>query len=63
MNHDLDLESMSVDQLWSLHEMIASELNRKITAEKEGLEREREEFAASLLKRMSERTPSADRNG
>jgi DNA-binding protein H-NS len=38
MNHDLDLESMSVDQLWSLHEMIASELARKITAEKDRLE-------------------------
>jgi DNA-binding protein H-NS len=38
MNHDLDLKSMSVDQLWSLHEMIASVLARKIRAEKERLE-------------------------
>jgi hypothetical protein len=38
MNHDLDLESMSVDQLWSLHKMIGSELARKITAETERLE-------------------------
>jgi hypothetical protein len=33
-SEDLDLESMSVDQLWSLHETIASELARKIRAEK-----------------------------
>jgi DNA-binding protein H-NS len=38
INRDLDLESMSVDQLWSLHEMIAPELARRITAEKERLE-------------------------
>jgi DNA-binding protein H-NS len=38
MNRDLDLESMSVDQLWSLHETIASVLARKIRAEKERLE-------------------------
>src|SRR6202166_1414197 len=47
MNHDLDLESMSVDQLWSLHEMIASELARKITAEKERLERRLRELGFS----------------
>jgi DNA-binding protein H-NS len=38
MNRDLDLESMSVDRLWSLHEMTASLLARKIRAEKERLE-------------------------
>jgi DNA-binding protein H-NS len=38
INRDLDLESISVDQLWSLHEMIASELARKIRAEKERLQ-------------------------
>jgi hypothetical protein len=38
INRDLDLESMSVDQLWSLYEMIAAELARKITAGKERLE-------------------------
>jgi len=47
MNHDLDLESMSVDQLWSLHEMIASELARKITAEKERLEQRLRELGLS----------------
>jgi DNA-binding protein H-NS len=38
MNHDLDLVSMSVDQLWSLHETITSVLARKMSAEKERLE-------------------------
>jgi DNA-binding protein H-NS len=47
MNHDLDLESMSVDQLWSLREMIASVLARKITAEKERLEQRLRELGLS----------------
>jgi DNA-binding protein H-NS len=46
-SEDLDLESMSVDQLWSLHEMIASELARKITAEKERLEQRLRELGLS----------------
>jgi DNA-binding protein H-NS len=37
MKHDLDPEPVSVDQLWSLHEMITSVLVRKMTAEKERL--------------------------
>jgi DNA-binding protein H-NS len=45
MNHDL--ESMSVDQLWSLHEMIASVLARKITVEKERLEQRLRELGLS----------------
>jgi DNA-binding protein H-NS len=47
MNHDLDLESMSVDQLWSLYETIASELARKIRAEKERLEQLSRELGLS----------------
>jgi len=47
MNHDLDLKSMSVDQLWSLHEMIASVLARKIRAEKERLEQRLRELGLS----------------
>src|ERR1700722_18335621 len=46
-SEDLDLESMSVDQLWSLHEMIASELARKIRAEKERLEQHLRELGLS----------------
>ena len=46
-SEDLDLESMSVDQLWSLHEMIASELARKIKAEKERLEQHLRELGLS----------------
>ena len=33
-----DLQSMSADELWSLHEQIASELVRKIAAKKERLD-------------------------
>jgi DNA-binding protein H-NS len=33
-----DLESMSVDELWSLHEFVASALARKISAEKARLD-------------------------
>jgi DNA-binding protein H-NS len=47
MNHDLDLESMSVDQLWSLRETIAFELARKIRAEKERLEQRLRELGSS----------------
>jgi DNA-binding protein H-NS len=47
MNRDLDLECMSVDQLWSLHEMIVSELARKIRAEKERLEQRLRELGLS----------------
>ena len=46
-SEDLDLESMSVDQLWSLHEMIVSELARKIRAEKERLEQHLRELGLS----------------
>ena len=33
-----DLKSMSVDQLWDLHEQLVAELSRKIKAEKATLE-------------------------
>ena len=52
INRDLDLESMSVDQLWSLHEMIASELARKITAEKERLEQRLRELRLADASKM-----------
>jgi DNA-binding protein H-NS len=52
MNHDLDLESMSVDQLWSLHETIAAELARKITAEKARLEHRLRELGMSEPAKM-----------
>ena len=35
----LDLKRMSVDELWSLHELVDTELSRKISAEKAELER------------------------
>jgi DNA-binding protein H-NS len=36
---EYDLKSMSADELWSLHEMVASVLARKISAEKARLDR------------------------
>ena len=33
-----ELQSMSIDQLWSIHELLASELTRKITAERDKLD-------------------------
>ncbi|MGA7804928.1 H-NS family nucleoid-associated regulatory protein [Bradyrhizobium sp.] len=42
-----DLESMGIDQLWSLREEIASELSRKMLAEKAQLERRLRQLAAS----------------
>ena len=38
MNPD-NLKSMSVDELWSLHELVVSVLTRKISSEQAGLER------------------------
>jgi len=35
-----DLKSMSVDQLWSLHKLVASVLARKILAEKSRLDQQ-----------------------
>jgi DNA-binding protein H-NS len=35
-----DLKSMSIDELWSLHQLVASFLSRKIVAEKERLDRQ-----------------------
>jgi DNA-binding protein H-NS len=49
-DHDLDLKSMSVDQLWSLRETIASVLAPKITTEKERLERRLRELGLSDAK-------------
>jgi len=37
MNND-NLKSMSMDELWELHELVVAELNRKMTAERATLE-------------------------
>jgi DNA-binding protein H-NS len=34
----IDLKSMSMDELWSLHEFVASALSRKVSAEKARLD-------------------------
>ena len=35
---DYKLKSMSVDQLWELHELVAAEMSRKMAAERDMLE-------------------------
>lgn len=42
----LDLNAMSVDQLWNLHERVAAELGRKIALEKAKLEERLRKLAA-----------------
>lgn len=42
-----DLESMSLDELWSLHEFIVSVLGRKISAEKARLDQRLREIGQS----------------
>jgi hypothetical protein len=44
-----DLESMSVDELWSLREIVGSVLERKISAEKARLEQRLREIGQSTL--------------
>jgi DNA-binding protein H-NS len=44
-----DLKSMSVDELWSLHELIASELASKISSEKARLERRLRELGLGKM--------------
>jgi DNA-binding protein H-NS len=47
----LDLKSLSIDDLWALHEQVGATLSEKITAEKHGLE----ERLARLNGRVIER--------
>jgi len=49
MKHQ-DLNSMSVDRLWSLHEQIASELARRISAEKDQLDRRLRQLGFSVAR-------------
>jgi DNA-binding protein H-NS len=44
-----DLESMSVDELWSLREIVGSVLERKISAEKARLEQRLREIGQNTL--------------
>jgi DNA-binding protein H-NS len=57
-----DLNSMTIDELWSLHEELAAELARKMLAEKTQLEQRLRQLAVSpddagLKKKTSERRP------
>jgi DNA-binding protein H-NS len=44
----LDLESMSVDELWSLHQLVSSVLAGKISVEKARLEQQLRELGQSI---------------
>jgi DNA-binding protein H-NS len=55
-----DLESMSVDELWSLHELVASILARKISAEQAVLEQKLRKLGhnpAANIEEVSQRRP------
>ena len=45
-----DFESMSADELWSLHERVTSALTREISAEKARLEQRLRQLGQGLLK-------------
>ena len=47
---DIDLQSMSLDELWALHETICLILARKLEAEKRSLERRLNELRRSFKK-------------
>lgn len=52
----LDLKSLSIDELWVLHEKVGAVLSDKITAEKHGLE---ERLARSTMARLKNRRSNA----
>jgi DNA-binding protein H-NS len=49
MKHQ-DLNSMSVERLWSLHEQVASELARRISAEKTQLDQRLRQLGFSVVR-------------
>ena len=56
-----DLKSMSVDELWSLHQMVASVLARKISAEKARLEERLRQLGESRGAPVDVKKPHARR--
>jgi DNA-binding protein H-NS len=53
----VDLKSMSVDELWNLHEEVVAELSRKIAAEKSRLDERLHKLAPGSDKLKHERRP------
>jgi DNA-binding protein H-NS len=51
------LKSMSMDQLWNLHEELVAELNRKIAAEKDRLEERLHKLGSADDRLRNERRP------
>jgi DNA-binding protein H-NS len=50
-----DLKSMSVDELWNLHERVVAELNHKIASERATLDRRLRELGSVVENGMSNR--------
>jgi DNA-binding protein H-NS len=53
-----DFESMSVDELWSLHESVASVLTRKISAEKARLDERLSQLGVDVAHHPARKTTS-----
>jgi DNA-binding protein H-NS len=51
-----DLKSMSVDELWLLHEQVASELARKLAAEKARLDQRLRQLSSKICNGKMSRT-------
>ena len=49
----LDLKSLSIDDLWALHEQVGAVLSEKITAEKRGLEERLAKLKSGLLEKAA----------
>src|SRR6266850_2297527 len=56
-----DLKSMSVDELWSLHEFVSSELARKIAAQRAKLDQRLRQLGLSALSNNVKKTSHARR--
>jgi DNA-binding protein H-NS len=49
----LDLKSLSIDDLWTLHEQVGAVLSEKITAEKRGLEERLAQLNGGLIEKRA----------
>src|ERR1700676_856581 len=49
MKRKFDLASLSIDELWELHEEVGSMLSERITAEKRGLEQRLAKFNSGFI--------------
>jgi DNA-binding protein H-NS len=54
----IDLKSLSIDDLWALHEQVGATLSEKITAEKRGLEERLARLNGNVIERPATRRSS-----